>query len=105
MTLGQRIKKLREEREMTLDTLSKHVGVTRQTLSRYETGVITAVPSDKIELLASALGTTPAYLMGWEEAPEDTSSNKAKLKSIIEDMSEEQAAVLLAAFLSAKTAK
>lgn len=52
---------------MTLDELSKVVGVTRQTLSRYETGVINNIPSDMIENIATALRTTPAQLMGWGE--------------------------------------
>lgn len=67
-TIGDRIKEKRIEKDMTLEALSLRVGVKRQTLSRYETGVITKVPSDKIEKIAEALNTTPAYLMGWEEA-------------------------------------
>ena len=67
MNIGQRIKEKREQRRMTLDELSKLVGVTRQTLSRYETGVINNIPSDMIESIASALHTTPAQLMGWDD--------------------------------------
>ncbi|MEN6595721.1 MAG: XRE family transcriptional regulator [Clostridiaceae bacterium] len=67
MNIGQRIKEKREQRRMTLDELSKLVGVTRQTLSRYETGVINNIPSDMIESIASALRTTPAQLMGWDD--------------------------------------
>lgn len=69
MTIGERIRKKREERGMTLEELSKYIDVSRQTMSRYETGAIKGVPSDKIELIASVLRTTPAYLMGWEENP------------------------------------
>ena len=46
--------------DMTLEDVAKDVGVSRQTLSRYETGVIGNIPSDKIELLAKSLRTTPA---------------------------------------------
>ena len=49
---------------MMLEELSKYIDVSRQTMSRYETGAIKGVPSDKIELITSALRTTPAYLMG-----------------------------------------
>ncbi len=52
---------------MTLEEVASHVGVSRQTLSRYETGVIGNIPSDKVEALAKALRTTPAFLMGWED--------------------------------------
>jgi len=75
MNIGQRIKARREMRKMTLDELSKLVGVTRQTLSRYETGVINNIPSDMIERIATALHATPAQLMGWDE--EDTPSKAA----------------------------
>lgn len=67
MAIGQKIKYYRDLKKLTLDELSKHVGVCRQTLSRYETGVIGNIPSDKIERIAIALDTTPAKLMGWEE--------------------------------------
>ena len=67
ISIGKRIKEKREQRQMTLDELSKLVGVTRQTLSRYETGVINNIPSDMIESIASALRTTPAQLMGWDD--------------------------------------
>ncbi|HWQ98893.1 MAG TPA: S24 family peptidase [Clostridia bacterium] len=67
MSIGKRMKEKREQRQMTLDELSKLVGVTRQTLSRYETGVINNIPSDMIESISNALRTTPAQLMGWDD--------------------------------------
>lgn len=66
MSIGKRIKDARESRGMTLEELSVYAGVTRQTLSRYETGIINNIPSDKIELIADALRTTPGQLMGWD---------------------------------------
>lgn len=68
MAIGTRIKICRERLGLTLEDLSKLVGVSRQTLSRYETGVINTIPSDRVEALAKALRTTPTYLMGWEES-------------------------------------
>ncbi len=67
MSIGANIRYYRERANMTLEELTKHVGVSRQTLSRYETGVIGNIPSDKIEQIAQALHTTPAALMGWED--------------------------------------
>lgn len=67
MTIGSRIRQLRLSRGYTLEDISKKVKISRQTLSRYETGFITNIPSDKIEEIAVALETTPAYLMGWTE--------------------------------------
>lgn len=67
MNIGQNIKRHRRKLNMTLEDVAKKVGLSRQTLSRYETGVIGNIPSDKIELLANTLETTPAALMGWDE--------------------------------------
>lgn len=65
--IGSRIKKRRQELDMTLEEVGKFVGLSRQTIQRYESGVIENIPSDKIELLAKCLKTTPSYLMGWDE--------------------------------------
>lgn len=69
MNIGQRIRKLRLENDekMTLEQLSKKLGVSRQTMSRYETGAIPNIPSDKIQLIADLFNTSPAYIMGWED--------------------------------------
>lgn len=72
MNLGYRIKKRRSQLNMTLDDVGKLVGVTRATIQRYENGNIINIPSDKIELIAKALRTTPSYLMGWEEDKKQT---------------------------------
>lgn len=69
-SIGNRIKTLRLALKYTLEELGVAVGVSKATIQRYETGIISNIPSDKIELLAKALQTSPAYLMGWEEDPQ-----------------------------------
>lgn len=64
--LGEKIKKLRKEKGLSLEQLAELVGTSRQTIHRYETGVISNIPSEKVEQMAKALGTTPAKLMGWD---------------------------------------
>lgn len=64
--ISEKIKALRKEKKMTLEALANAVGTSRQTVHRYESGVITNIPRDKVEALAKALDTTPAELMGWE---------------------------------------
>lgn len=66
-TLGKNIKELRTSLNLTLADIAKKTGVSRQTIQKYESGVITNVPSDKIELIAEVLGTDPVHLMGWDE--------------------------------------
>lgn len=70
--LNRNIKKARLQQNMTLDDVAKIVGVSRQTIQRYESGVIGNIPSDKIEKIAMALRTTPGALMGWDS---DTPAN------------------------------
>lgn len=71
MDLKDRIKNKRQQLKMTLDDVAKIVGTSRQTIQKYESGIISNIPSDKIEKLAIALKTTPAYLMGWENKTAD----------------------------------
>lgn len=71
--IGQHIRDLRIRLGMTQEDLAKAVSTTKQNIYKYESGIITNIPLDRIEHIAQALGTTPAYLMGWREAP--TTSN------------------------------
>lgn len=65
MSLGSNIREQRRRQKMTLAKLADQVGLSRQTLSRYENGIIANIPHENIERLAQALGTTPSELMGW----------------------------------------
>lgn len=67
MTKGERIKKRREALGITQKDLADMVQSTKQNIYKYENNIITNIPSDKVEAIASALNTTPAYIMGWEE--------------------------------------
>lgn len=72
MSIGERIKDRRTELRLTLEEVAKRAGVGKATICRYEKGVIINIPSDRIERIAKALRCTPAFLMGWEEYPTDT---------------------------------
>lgn len=65
MSLKENIKKRRLELDLTLEQVAKKLLISKPTLQRYESGVISNIPSDKIEKLAKILDTTPAALMGW----------------------------------------
>ena len=69
MALNDRLRAARTSKGLTLDEVASKVGVSRQTIQRYESGVISNIPSDNIEKLAAALDTTPAELMGWAGPP------------------------------------
>lgn len=67
MNIGERLRMLREERNMTLDAVAAAVGVGRPTIYKYETGAIKTIPPDKVHMLANLFGVTRPYLMGWTE--------------------------------------
>ncbi len=62
MEIGERIKQLRLLRGMTLEELATRLGTTKQTVSRYEKGII-SIYLDRIPAIAEALGTTPSELL------------------------------------------
>ena len=67
MDIGKRIKARRKELGLNAETLAKKIGVSPATIYRYESADILNMGIDKVELIANALYTTPAYLMGWSD--------------------------------------
>lgn len=67
MTKGERIKYLRRKSKISQDELANMLEISKQAISKYENGVVTNIPSDKIEQMADIFGVNPAYLMGWTE--------------------------------------
>ena len=62
----------------TADALAKLLNKNRATIYRYENGDIENMPIDVLEPLAKALNTTPAYLMGWQEPHQGSTSTLSK---------------------------
>lgn len=71
MTIGNRIKDARIRKGLSQEELAKAINSTKQAIYKYENEIVTNIPMDKVEKLALILGTTPAYLMGWEEPIEE----------------------------------
>lgn len=78
MSLGNNIKYARKAAGLTQEDIAREIGVSKQTVQKYESGIITTISSDKIEIIAKLLRTTPAKLMGWED---NTSAQSFKLFS------------------------
>ena len=51
---------------LSAERVADILGVSPATIYRYENGDIEKVPGERLEPIAKALQTTPAYLMGWE---------------------------------------
>jgi transcriptional regulator with XRE-family HTH domain len=74
MNIGHLIKMERLRNKLSQEEVAKAIGSTKQAVYKYETGIVTNIPMDKISKMASLFGVTPAYLMGWEESPIETVS-------------------------------
>jgi transcriptional regulator with XRE-family HTH domain len=61
-----RIQKRRDELGLSYAQLGKRAHMSSSTLQRYETGGIQNLPLDRLQTLADALETTPAYILGWD---------------------------------------
>jgi transcriptional regulator with XRE-family HTH domain len=90
MTIGEKIRFLRNKNNLSQEELAKALNTTKQAIYKYENGIVTNIPLDKIETLSNVLCTTPAYLMGWKEntAPTENelSEDDAELLSLINKM-------------------
>ena len=84
--IGKRLRDLRKSKHMTLEEVAAALGTSKQTIHRYENGIIANIPHEKIVLLAKTLGTTPAELMGWEDDSQDyreiTGDNPIRIKKL-----------------------
>ena len=69
MTIGEKIKHLRIKSGLTQEDIAKSTGTTKQAIYKYENGIVTNIPTDKIEKMADLFGVTPSYLMGWDDEP------------------------------------
>lgn len=76
MDKGERIKKLRENAGYGQEEFGKMIGVSKQTMYKYENNIVTNIPSDKIEAIAKAFNISPAYLMGWTDNVEPVKINR-----------------------------
>lgn len=82
MAKGDRIKFLRERYKLTQDEMAEKIGTTKQTIYKYEMGLITNIPSDKIEAMARLFDVSPSYLMGWEDEKDYDITNIKNIDSI-----------------------
>ena len=60
-----KIRHYRKLRGLTQSQLAEAIGETRQTVYKYETGIVRTVPYHKLEKIASVLECMPSELMGW----------------------------------------
>ena len=65
--IGERIRQLRTLRGISQSQLAEAIGESKQTLYKYEHGIVSNIPLPKLEAIARELDCTPIELTGWEE--------------------------------------
>ena len=82
MTIGERIKKKREEKGWTQSELARKMGYAdRSAIAMVECGKRN-VDNENIIKYADILGTTPTYLLGWERKGEFSEGEQELLNEI-----------------------
>lgn len=67
MSIGERIKNRRQEIRLTQTELATAIHSTKQSIYKYEKGIVTNIPVNKIEAIAEKLLVAPEYLLGWTD--------------------------------------
>ena len=88
VTVGDRIRQVRQEQDVTQQELADYIGVSKQAVYKYENNIVTNIPTDKVDAIAKRLKVSPAYLMGWEEQPTPKSTSSAPIPPGFEPMPE-----------------
>lgn len=63
-TIGGRIRSRRLQLGITMEELGESIGVTRQTVCRYENGIVKNIPLGVLISLTGTLGISADYLLG-----------------------------------------
>ena len=76
MTIYERIRQLRVSQKMSQSDLARKMGYRDGSMiTKIESGLVD-ISQKKILQFADALGTTPAYLMGWTDSPVRTTDER-----------------------------
>lgn len=80
MIKGIKLKQLRNKVALSQTEAARRLGISKQTLYKYEKDIVTNIPSDVVERMAKLYETTPAYIMGWE----DETGNKTPERQLLD---------------------
>ena len=61
--MGERIRELRKQADMTQEELGKLLGVQKSAIRKYEKGEVENIPRSKIQIMCERFGVDPCYLL------------------------------------------
>lgn len=71
MTIGERLRFLRLRNNLTQEELGKQIGVKKQTIEKYEKGLIKNIPEEKRKQIVKILGVSEPYFLGLTEIEDE----------------------------------
>ena len=82
MPIGDRIKYYREQAGMTMEQLAQAIGVQNSAINKYEKGVVSNIPINRIRQIADALGIDARLLLDFlDEESKDVDEWREELRS------------------------
>ena len=84
MTTAENIRRLRRAARMSMESLGEHLGVSRQTVFRYENGTFVNIPRDKIEKMAERVYAAQLLMEGktYNQVMEQSDISSATLSRV-----------------------
>lgn len=67
MSLAENIRAARKRKGMTQEELGRRIGVAKQTIQKYENGIVTNIPVERLRAIATVLNVSATELMGYDE--------------------------------------
>lgn len=90
MTVSEKIYKLRKENNLSQEAFAEKLGVSRQSVSKWESGDVLP-DSDKIILMSEIFGVTTDYLLKDNEAEKEITSDEIQKQNLTETAEPEPA--------------
>lgn len=78
MSLAENLKSARKRRGYTAQELADKVGCSKQLVSKYETGVITNMPIERLHKFAQVLDVDPLELADMKDDEKETENDKLR---------------------------
>ena len=97
--IGRRIYEIRLRRGMTQEELGNAIGESKQTIYKYEHGIVTNIPITKVEKLAEVLDCPPTYLAGWDKDDSEEQIKNAQremISDLVDRLSPEAQSLVIA---------
>ena len=82
MTMGERIRVLRKEHNMSMEELGSYLGVGKTAIFKYENGMVENLPRSSIEKMSRIFGVSPSYLMCFDDWDQNSQALSDEVKLI-----------------------